>query len=72
MKKQPLTNKQQEVLDYIKAHIEKQGYSPKREDIAEEFGTGINNVSRYIDVLCEKGWLRKDSSKRPPVLEVVQ
>lgn len=70
--KEPLTSKQKEYLDFIKGFIGEFGYSPTPQDIAFKFKTGGNNASRYIDVLCEKGWLRKDSSKRPPVLELVQ
>ena len=69
--KEPLTASQREYLDFIKEFIKEHGYSPTRDDIAAKFKTGINNVSRYIDVICEKGWLRKDSTKRPPVLEII-
>lgn len=69
--KEPLTGSQREYLDFIKAFIKDNGYSPAPEDIAFKFKTGMNNVRRYVDILCEKGWLRKDSSKRPPVLEVL-
>lgn len=69
--KEPLTGSQRKYFDFIKQFLKEHGHSPTREDIAAKFDTGTNNVSRYIDVLCEKGWLRKDSSKRPPVLEVL-
>ena len=34
----PLTKRQKEILDYIGAFIEDQGYAPSFEEIAESFG----------------------------------
>lgn len=71
MRKQPLTQKQQEVLDYIQAHIEENGYSPSWRQIADHFDTGLTNVRRYINFLLEKGHITRDLSTRPPSITVV-
>ncbi|MCB1529571.1 MAG: hypothetical protein KDJ42_01025, partial [Alphaproteobacteria bacterium] len=55
MKKQPLSIKQREFLDFIKAHIDEHGYSPSWDALAENFNTGIPNVRRYITSLIDKG-----------------
>lgn len=71
MRKQPLTDKQQEVLDFIKAHIEEHGYSPSWEQIAKRFDTGVTNVRRYINFLVQKGHITKDNTTRPPAITVL-
>jgi len=69
--KQPLTKRQQKMLDWIRGFIAENSLSPTPEMIAEKFEISLGNVSRYTDILCEKGYLVKDSSKRPPVIEVI-
>lgn len=69
--KEPLTNKQRNLFEFIKQFMNEHGHSPTRGEIARKFDVRINNVSRYIDILCKKGWLIKDSSKRPPVIKIL-
>lgn len=69
--KQPLTSKQAEILNFIKAQLAANGYPPSRRDIAEKFETHLNNVSKYIDLLVDKGHLEKDNSTRPFTLRVL-
>ncbi len=71
MKKQPLTDKQKEVLSYIKDYISENGYSPSWEEIADRFDTGITNVRRYINFLVQKGHITKDNTTRPPEITMV-
>lgn len=71
MKKQPLTKNQKEILDFIKAHIDENGFSPSWSAIAESFDTGVGNVRRYINALIKKGHISKDTSTRPPTITVL-
>ena len=69
--KQTPTQRQSEILAFMKAYIDEHGHVPARSEIASKFETTEKNVARYIDVLCEKGWIRKDSSRRPPLIEIL-
>lgn len=71
MKKQPLTDKQQEVLDFIKGYIDENGLSPSWSAIADRFDTGVENVRRYLNALTRKGHISKDTSTRPPAITVL-
>lgn len=71
IKKQPLTRRQQQILDFVREFIEEQGYSPSRVALAERFDISLGNVSRHIDVLVQKGHLEKDNSTRPPAMTVL-
>ena len=69
--KKPLTKSQKRYFEYIKSFIKENGVSPSPEEVSKFRGTGLANASRYIDALCKKGWIKKDNSKRPPVLELL-
>lgn len=56
----PLTRRQREVYDYVRAFIDKRGYSPTLEEIGAHFGlTSQGTVHKHIDFLCAKGYLRR-------------
>ena len=60
-----LTKKQQEVFNFIKNYIEKNGYSPAVRDICK----GVNlsspsSVHAHINSLVEMGYLKKDLLKK--------
>lgn len=71
IKKQPLTSRQKQILEFIRDFIEGEGYSPSRDALADRFEISLNNVSRYIDILVKKGWIKKDLSTRPPTMTVL-
>lgn len=51
-----LTNRQQEVLDLIKRHIDETGYPPTRADIANELGfKSPNAAEEHLKALAKKG-----------------
>jgi len=59
--KTELTERQQEILDRIKAYIHEHGYSPSVRDVAAENGMNSSNGAKsVIDVLQKKGYLRRD------------
>ncbi|MEX2467929.1 MAG: transcriptional repressor LexA [Gemmatimonadota bacterium] len=56
----PLTKRQKEILDYISAFIEDQGYAPSFEEIAEAFGySSLATVHEHLSNLERKGYIRK-------------
>lgn len=56
----PLTKRQKEILDYIGAFIEDQGYAPSFEEIAEAFGyASLATVHEHLSNLERKGYIRK-------------
>ncbi|MEH6571401.1 MAG: LexA repressor, partial [Halioglobus sp.] len=51
-----LTNRQQQVLDIIRQHIEQTGYPPTRADIANELGfKSANAAEEHLKALARKG-----------------
>ena len=56
----PLTKRQKEILDYIGAFIDEQGYAPSFEEIAEHFGySSLATVHEHLSNLERKGYIRK-------------
>ena len=49
------------ILDYIKTYQVRQGKSPTYRNIASHFNlSSLSLVSRYVDVLAERGEIEKD------------
>lgn len=58
MSKQPLTDRQREVLDFIKSYIKEEGFPPTRAEIADHFGFKSHNASNdFVKILKEKGFI---------------
>ena len=56
----PLTKRQKEILNHIKHFIDKNGYAPSFEEIAEAFGySSLATVHEHISNLERKGYIRK-------------
>src|SRR5678816_3722247 len=56
----PLTRRQSEILDYLRSHIEDQGYAPSFEEIAEKFGfASLATVHEHLTNLERKGYIRR-------------
>jgi len=54
-----LTKKQNQIFEYIKKYIGKNGYSPSLEEIGHHFGLAKSTVHQHIGALEEKGYLNK-------------
>ncbi len=55
-----LTKRQKEIFDYVRAHIERDGYAPSLEEIGAQFGlSSVATVHKHVQNLVEKGLLRK-------------
>jgi repressor LexA len=58
----PLTDRQREVLDFIKANIG--FYGPTVREIAAALSiTSPNGVVCHLDALQRKGWIKRESNK---------
>ncbi len=55
-----LTKRQKEILDHLSDYIDKHGYAPSFEEIAEVFGyTSLATVHEHVSNLERKGYIRK-------------
>ena len=59
-----LTNRQNEVLDYIKSYVAKHGYPPTVREIGKALGLNSPaTIQSHISSLENKGYIRKTNSK---------
>ncbi len=56
----PLTRRQREILDHLTSTIDRQGFAPSFEEIAEHFGyTSLATVHEHLSNLEQKGYIRR-------------
>jgi repressor LexA len=59
-----LTKRQKEILDFITAFIDREGYSPSMEEIAVHFQfASLNAVFKHLGALEARGFLHRDSNR---------
>ncbi len=59
-----LTKRQKEILDFITTFIERNGYSPSMEEIAEHFHfASLNAVFKHLEALESRGHLHRDANR---------
>ena len=59
-----LTHRQKEILDFITDFIDRNGYSPSMEEIAEHFQfASLNAVFKHLEALSSRGYLHRDSNR---------
>jgi len=58
-----LTQKQQEVLDFIQSSFARQGVAPSVREIAEALGKSAQAIQQHIEILRTKGYLQYQPSK---------
>ena len=60
--KEPLTDRQQKVLDYIASSIENRGYPPTLREIGGHMGIrSTNGVNDHLKALEKKGYLEREA-----------
>jgi repressor LexA len=60
-----LTERQKEIVDFIRKYRERRGISPTQREICEEFGySSFGTLQKHIKLLMEKGVLVRDWNKR--------
>ena len=58
-----LTQRQQQVLEFIAAYLSERGYPPTYQEIADALGiTSKQGVVRHLEALIRKGYLTKDDT----------
>src|SRR5882762_6276068 len=61
---EPLTERQEKILAYIKKSIQEQGYPPTIREIGEHFGIrSTNGVNDHLKALERKGYLMRGELK---------
>jgi repressor LexA len=66
-----LTQKQIEILHFIKNHIQRQGYPPSVREICKGVSLkSTSTVHRHLEILEDKEYIRKDPTK-PRAIEVL-
>ncbi len=69
--KEKITQKQQEILEYIKSQILSKGYPPSVRDICEAVKLrSTSSVHAHLETLEENGYIRRDPAK-PRAIEIV-
>lgn len=59
-----LTKRQEEILEFIKAHIRKSGFPPTITETQQEFSfKSPNAVQEHLKALARKGWIRRNPNK---------
>jgi repressor LexA len=59
-----LTRRQKEILDFVGRHIEKRGYAPTLEEIAQHFGlSSLATVHKHLTNLETKGHIHREASR---------
>jgi len=59
-----LTKRQKEILDFISDFIDRNGYSPSMEEIAEKFHfASLNAVFKHLQALQRRGHLQRDPNR---------
>lgn len=71
MARKKISQKQQEILDYIKACILKKGYPPAVREICEAVHLkSTSSVHSHLETLERNGYIRRDPTK-PRAIEVL-
>ena len=56
----PVTKRQKEVLDFIRAFIRKNEYAPTLEEIRKKLKlSAVSTAHQHINALIEKGYIKK-------------
>lgn len=70
MSQGPITNKQQEILDYMKQIILERGYPPSVREICEGVSLkSTSSVFSHLETLEKNGYIRRDPTK-PRAIEI--
>ena len=69
--KRELTDRQRQILDFIRSEVHRRGFPPSVREIGEAVGlSSSSTVHSHLAALEDKGFLRRDPSK-PRALEVL-
>jgi len=60
----PLTDRQEQVLQFVTSYIDNSGYPPSQREIAEHLGISNPGVMKHLEALEKKGFIKRDSNSR--------
>lgn len=58
-----MTEKQKELVNFIKSYYEENNMPPKIKDMAEEFGVVVSTIHERLDRLEDKGFIKRNKHK---------
>jgi repressor LexA len=59
-----LTKRQKEILEFVTEFIEREGYSPSMEEIAENFHfASLNAVFKHLEAIEARGYLHREANR---------
>tara|TARA_R100001377_G_C3194989_1_gene112354 strand:- start:3579 stop:3776 length:198 start_codon:yes stop_codon:yes gene_type:complete len=58
-----MTEKQKNVLDFIKKWLKEFGYGPSQKEVAEAIGVNQSTARTHINQLIERGFLKRQLGK---------
>ncbi len=65
MEREPLTERQREILNFVEGFIAAKGFAPSIREICDRFGiSSTRGVHRHLETLEDKGYLRRQSTAR--------
>jgi repressor LexA len=60
-----LTNRQQEILEFVQHYIQEEGYPPSIREIGQKFAIGsLRGVTVHLDALQKKGYIDRSNTPR--------
>lgn len=69
---EPLTRRQEEILNFIKSEVQKRGYPPSVREIGKAVGlSSSSTVHAHLSQLEKKGYIRRDPTK-PRAIELLE
>ncbi len=69
---EPLTNRQEEILNFIKKEVQAKGYPPSVREIGKAVGlSSSSTVHAHLSQLEKKGYIRRDPTK-PRAIELLE
>ncbi|UNC91903.1 transcriptional repressor LexA [Candidatus Contubernalis alkaliaceticus] len=69
---EPLTNRQEEILNFIKKEVQVKGYPPSVREIGKAVGlSSSSTVHAHLSQLEKKGYIRRDPTK-PRAIELLE
>ena len=69
MKKEPLTKKQKQTLEFIKSFNSRFGYMPSSFDLSKKFNISVGGSTDFrFKSLIRKGWIKRKNKARSIVI----
>ena len=57
-----MTEKQQSIVDMVKAYYKEHGYPVTQKYLADKYGCGTSAMMEFVNAIVKKGYLKKTPS----------